>query len=585
MIARLASPLERLRDRYTVVVIGSGYGGAIAASRLARAGQDVCILERGRELIPGEYPDTLMEARKELQANSEAGHVGSRTALFDLHVNREINVIVGCGLGGTSLINANVSLRPEARVFNDPRWPRELREDLETRLAEGFARAEAMLRPTPYPATAEPLLKLAALERSAAGMDAPFYRPPINVTFEDGPNHVGVTQHACKLCGDCVSGCNYGAKNTVLMNYLPDAKAHGAEIFTQVGVRRIQPEGDSWRVDFQELVTGHERTDAPLASVAADVVVVAAGSLGSAEILLRSRAAGLPLSDTVGHGFTGNGDVLGFAYNSDLPVNSIGFGAEPRVDVEPVGPTITGIIDLRDRPELDEGMVIEEGVVPGAIGGLLAGPFAAAAHTGGRDTDRGDTPAEMRRELESIARGPYHGALRNTQIYLVMTHDDGAGRIYLDDERARIEWPDVGAQPIFRQVAERLEQATGVLGGRYLRNPIWSRLMGHDLVTVHPLGGCVMAEDAAGGVVDGRGRVYSGTEGTAVHPGLYVSDGSVVPRSLGVNPLLTISAVTERCCALLAADRGWSIDYTLGAQADTAVLATATTTEEEEGSP
>ncbi|MGZ4396714.1 MAG: GMC family oxidoreductase N-terminal domain-containing protein, partial [Gaiellaceae bacterium] len=227
--ARLSSPLEQIRDHYTVVVIGSGYGGAIAASRLARAGQDVCLLERGREFMPGEFPDTQLELTAQTQADSPVGHVGSRTALVDIRANKDMNVLIGCGLGGTSLINANVSLEAEPAVFDDPVWPQALRDDLGGLVAEGLDRARAMLEPVPYPESSPKLHKLEALERSAEAMGAPFYRPPINVTFKDRVNAAGIEQPACTLCGDCVSGCNVGAKNTTQMNYLPDAKRHGAE--------------------------------------------------------------------------------------------------------------------------------------------------------------------------------------------------------------------------------------------------------------------------------------------------------------------------------------------------------------------
>jgi cholesterol oxidase len=383
------------------------------------------------------------------------------------------------------------------------------------------------------------------------------------VTFADGPNHVGIEQRACSLCGDCVTGCNHGAKNTVLMNYLPDAKAYGAEIHTQVAVRWLGPDGDGWRVHFHDLESDPD-ADGPTSSIGADIVVLAAGALGSSEILLRSRERGLPLSDRVGERFTGNGDACGFSYNSDVPVNGIGFGSRSE-GREPVGPCIAGIIDVRERDVLDEGMVIEEGVVPGGLVTGLAAAFAAAAGIIGRDTDGGiaDEMAELSRELTSLARGPYAGALRNTLVYLVMTHDDGRGRMTLADDRLRVEWPELGDQPAFTRVDERLQDATRALGGTYLRNPMWSKLMDRALLTVHPLGGCVMAEDAEHGVVDDRGRVFAGPIGHAIHHGLYVSDGAVVPRSLGVNPLLTISALSERCCALLAEERGWQIDYTL----------------------
>lgn len=563
MIARLSSPVVDLAEHYEVVVIGSGYGGAIAASRLARAGRQVCLLERGRELQPGEYPDTGPEVLGQLQVDGPAGRLGSRTALYDMRVNEDLNVFLGCGLGGTSLVNAGVSLRPEDRIFDDPRWPQALRADLGTLVADGYRRAAEMLRPTVLPDSMAGVPKLAALAESATVLPGHLTRVPINVNFTEQVNQVGVPQRACTLCGDCVSGCNRAAKNTVLMNYLPDARNHGARIFTTVDVRYLERVNGRWLVHYQLLDTGRERFDAATQFLGADIVVLAAGALGSTEILLRSAAHGLPLSGRVGQRITGNGDVLAFSYNSDREVNGIGWGH--REHGAPVGPCITGVIDLRNQPDLEQGMVIEEGAIPGALANFLPLSLAAVSRSVGVDTDPGlpDRLAELSRELESLVQGPYQGAVRNTQTYLVMAHDDGNGSAELIDDRLRVTWPGVGGQAIFGKISELLRRATGPLGGTYLRSPIWTKVLGNRLVTVHPLGGAVLAEDAEHGVVNHQGQVFAGTHGTDVHPDLYVSDGAVIPRCLGVNPLLTISALAERCCALLARDRGWTIDYTL----------------------
>ncbi len=578
-MARLSSPIENLKERYDIVVIGSGYGASIAASRLARAGRRVCVLERGKEFQPGEYPDTLPKATGEFQVHLPEGHVGSPTGLYDLHVNPDINVFVGCGLGGTSLVNANVSLRAEPRVFDDPRWPTGIRADAQTLLAEGYQRAEEMLKPTPYPADFPPLPKMQALEKSAACLKADFFRTPINVTFKDGVNHVGVEQKACALCGDCVTGCNYSAKNTLIMNYLPDAHNHGAEIFTEVSVRWIERHRGGgngtgkparWLVQC-ELGTDRAKFKAPELAIAADVVVIGAGALGSTEILLRSAAHGLQVSGRLGEGFSGNGDVLGFGYNTDTEVNGVGWGhrrpGTPQAQaIGPVGPCITGIIDIRKQPNLDDGMVIEEGAVPGALGDFLPLVLSKAAALVGIQEEPDSVAAHVReneREWESLITGPYHGATHNTQTYLIMTHDNDAGRMKLDGDRLSIDWPTVGSEPIFATANQRLYQATKVLGGEYVHNPTWTNLLRKSLITVHPLGGCVMAESAQSGVVNHKGQVFASTAGTEVYEDLYVSDGSVIPRSLGVNPLLTISAVTERCAALIASDRGWTIDYHL----------------------
>jgi cholesterol oxidase len=126
----ISSPISSIKDSYDFVVIGSGYGGSIAASRFSRAGQKVCLLERGEEKLPGEYPNTLMKSEKEFQMNTPQAHIGPETGLYDMNMFKDIQVLVGCGLGGTSLINANVSIKPEERIFEDVRWPEVIKKNL-----------------------------------------------------------------------------------------------------------------------------------------------------------------------------------------------------------------------------------------------------------------------------------------------------------------------------------------------------------------------------------------------------------------------------------------------------------------------
>lgn len=586
-MARISSPIEQLKSHYEVVVVGSGYGGGIAASRLSRAGLEVCLLERGKEfqpadfdstgkpVKPGEYPDTETEALHEVQVDLPKLHTGPQTGLYDLRVNEDINVFIGCGLGGTSLINANVALQADPRVFQLPEWPDEIRND-PLALDQYYSYARDMLRPVPYPANHSAqfpaLPKQEALEKSAGYMQEPFSPPPLNVNFQtltDNTNHVGVQQLPCVGCGDCMTGCNYRAKNTVLMNYLPDAKNHGAKIFTEISVRHVERKNDRWVVFYQLQNTGREKFNAPTMFVSADIVVLAAGTLGSTEILLRSQKNGLPLSERLGENFTGNGDVLAFAYNCDQEINGIGFGAhqpaENGVDRQKVGPCISGLIDLRAKEPVTDGMVIEEGSIAGAFARLLPPIFAVASAAEGVDTDAGlkDLITERARELDSLVRGSYYGAMHNTQTFLVMTHDDDKGKLYLSDDRIRITWPGVGSQPIFGKVGEKIKQATTALGGTYLKDPITHKATGEDLVTVHPLGGCVMANSAERGVVNHKGQVFSGPHGTNVHQGLYVNDGAIIPRPIGVNPLLTISALAERNVALLAEHLGKKTTYDL----------------------
>ena len=205
---KLSSPLNDMKSHYDAIVIGSGYGASIAASRLARTGLAVAVLERGREIMPGDFPDTPLEVGAETQMNTEHARIGSRTAMFEYHIDDDQSALVGCGLGGTSLINANVALRLDRRVFDDPAWPQAYRNDVDTLLDQCYGRAEQMLGSNLYPDTFPMLPKMEAMKISAEKMQAPFSRIPLNVTFHHTINDAGVEQPACTQCGDCMSGCN-----------------------------------------------------------------------------------------------------------------------------------------------------------------------------------------------------------------------------------------------------------------------------------------------------------------------------------------------------------------------------------------
>jgi cholesterol oxidase len=552
----LSLPIEHLKSRYDVVVIGSGYGGGIAASRLARAGKTVCVLERGRELQPGQYPRSELDLTREVQMDAGLIRVGARSALFDLRYNKDINVIVGCGLGGTSLINANIALRPDPKIFEDPRWPAEIRRDAP--LDRYFGLAEAMLKPAVYPDKYPRLNRVEAISACAQPLKAERKQLPLLVNFEElanGVNHVGASQQACVGCGDCVTGCNYGAKNTVLMNYLPDARNHGAEIFAEVEARHVERDGVAWRVVCETTGVDTEKREI---AVTAGIVVLAAGALGSTEILLRSRDMGLRISDALGTRFSGNGDTIGFAYNCDRPVGGVGFGGLEPSEAIPVGPCSTTLLDLRINRALNEGIVIVDGTIPGGVSKLLAVLLTAGARLTGEDTDTGvrDKVKELERELASKLGGARVGAVENTMFMLSVGHDDAGGTMHLEHDRLRIAWPRIGEQLHFMQASQAMRAATAALGGTYIPNPVWNELTNHNLITGHPLGGCPMADSSAQGVVNHKGQVYRGDAPDAVHEGLCVMDGAVIPRSLGVNPLLTISALAERSCEHLVQNRG-----------------------------
>jgi cholesterol oxidase len=556
---RLARPLAEIDEHYEVVVVGSGYGGAIAACRLSRAGRRVALLERGREILPGEYPTTAIEALSQVQTTGPGlgprQQIGDPRSLYWFHTDGPMNVFSGCGLGGTSLVNANVSLQPDQSVLADARWPAPLRGDPGGSLEAGYEEARSMLTPSTYPMSFPRLPKMDALRTAAGGH--PVELTPINVTFRSGINGAGVYQEACVGCGDCVTGCNFGAKNTVLMNYLPDAAAHGAHIFTEIDVRTVEPAngGDRWIVHAEPLGLGRDGgLRGPPLAIAADVVVLSAGTLGSTEILLRSRNDGLSVSDQLGHRFTGNGDVLGFAERPDVSVRGIGLGHHPVDPEAPVGPCITGLIDHPSDSDRDR-MIVEDAVIPGLLAEVVTAELATQFGAVGQSAKQGWK--ERLAAIGELLRGGRSGSTDHLQTFLLIGQDDDHGTLVFDDDHVRIDWPGAPGSEFYRRADQVLEEAAEQSGGTYLRDPLSTRLFHDSLITVHPLGGCVMADRAEDGVVDHRGRVFRTKGGNSVYENLVVADGSVVPLPLGVNPLLTISALTERSMALLCTERGW----------------------------
>lgn len=543
MQQRLSLPPGNIGPAYDVVVVGSGYGGGVAASRLARAGQRVCVIEKGKEFQTGSFPSRLPELRRELQLNGGKMRSGSRTGLFDFRLGADIHVLVGCGLGGGSLINAGVALQPDARVFADHAWPEEIAAD--DLLALGFKRAAAMLRPSRH-AEAPGLTKYRALEVASVAFGVEPVAAPVVVSFEENLNPAGVMQPACTLCGDCCSGCNVGAKNTVAMTYLPDAKAHGAEIFTELSVSHVVKGEGGWRVYYQP----SDAKDAGQSFVDAKTVVLAAGTLGSTEILLKSRERGLPVSDRLGEGFSANGDIIAFALGGKERVNAVGVGYPPKFVGDAVGACVAGQIELPDRSELDRSMILQEGVLPSALAPLLPVFFVS----GGR----------ILGAAHSLIKGVYQGPLSHLHTFFVVSHDDSNGRISLDKGHAQVHWPGVSEQPVYARVDAALTKAAQAVGARYIKSPLAATGVGVKPATAHPLGGCGMGQNAGLGVVNHKCQVFDGEGPESVHSGLYVCDGSVIPRSIGVNPLLTITALTERAMVHLARDHNLGFDTVSG---------------------
>jgi len=199
---RISRPVPMIRHEYDVVVVGSGYGGGVAASRMARAGKTVCVLEFGKERWPGEYPTSLTEAASQIHVSGNAGETGGRlrdvdygdaNGMFHLIQGEGQNAFVANGLGGTSLINANIFLETDDRTMAlDKSFPEQLRAP--GALSQYYDRARSMLQPTPYPEDHPELMKLNLLKKQAGlmGLEERFYRPPQTTFFKDGLNSTGI---------------------------------------------------------------------------------------------------------------------------------------------------------------------------------------------------------------------------------------------------------------------------------------------------------------------------------------------------------------------------------------------------------
>jgi cholesterol oxidase len=207
---------------------------------------------------------------------------------------------------------------------------------------------------------------------------------------------------------------------------------------------------------------------------------------------------------------------------------------------------VAGQIELPDGQALERGMILQEGVLPSALAPLLPVFFIS----GGR----------LLGAAQSLIKGVYQGPLSHLHTFFVVSHDEAAGRIRLDNGSAQVHWPGAADQPVYARVDEALTKAAKAVGARYIKSPLSATNMGTKPATAHPLGGCGMGQDRDSGVVNHKCQVFDGKGPDSVHAGLYVCDGAAIPRSIGVNPLLTITALAERAMVHLARDHNLGFD-------------------------
>lgn len=558
----LATPHEELKESYEVLIIGSGYGGSVLAARLAKPGRSVALLERGKEWLPGDFPTNLFQL-----SHATRHPTMNPLGLFEFNspLNSDVDVITGCGLGGTSLINAAICSRPLDNVFEQKEWPDEIkRAKRDGTLDAYYDKAEKILAPMVAP-NAEDMAKVQLHADTLAELGIPADRLRLAINH-GAPNPHGASQKACTSCGDCCGGCNIGAKNTLQMNYLPIAKRRSAQIFVGMEVRWIEKLSNGrWRVHYTYHAGGISLPKK--GKIDAKLVVVSAGSQGSTEILMRSQDNNLSLSSTLGTRMSANGDVLGFSYNGSRQTNILGYGNTVNGVRAgwPVGQALMAYGDYRKADptgDIRKQFLLIEGTVPTALTSEFARALAVWARTNWESFDE-TQKKRIEADFMSTSSPPQDGALNHSMVMLACGHDSSGGRyVYNGKGRPWVEWPSIRpvasesdsskkvtrGEPSFDYIHDVMEQHANSHGAKWIPNPR-ATIYDKRLAATHPLGGCPMGQDASHGVVDHAGRVFDGHGG--IHAGLYVADASILPRSLAATPLMTISALSERIADII----------------------------------
>ena len=515
-----------MRFDYDVLVVGSGFGGSVTALRATEKGYRVGVLEAGRRFDTSTLPTSSWQLRRFLWAP----RLGMR-GIQRITPLKDIAVLSGAGVGGGSLVYANTLYEPLAPFYTDSQWGHIT--DWREELAPFYDQAKRMLGVNDVP---EDTPADGYMQRLAAdmGVSETYHRTPVGVFFGtpgervsdpyfggEGPDKVG-----CTHCGACMVGCKVGAKNTLDRNYLYLAEKNGAKVHPDTQVTDLeQLPGGGWRVTTERpgaWVRKRRRT------YTAERVVLSAGVLGTVKLLLRLRDEGrLPdLSDRLG-------DVV--RTNSEA---------------------IVGASSRTARPELTQGVAITSSIHPDEATHIEPCRYPPGSNAMGLLTtvlvDGGGETSRQRRFLRSIVRHPaaflrslsVHRWSERSIILLVMQSRDNSIALRRHDKLdILVSRPGHGEpNPTYIPVAnDAARDVAAMLDGEPWG--AWNETILDAPTTAHILGGCVIGDSPASGVLDAYQRVYG-------YEGLSVADGSAVSANLGVNPSLTITAMTERTMSL-----------------------------------
>ncbi len=514
---------------YDVVVIGSGFGGSVTALRLTEKGYRVGVLEAGRRFTDEQFAKTSWDLRKFLWA-PRLGCFGIQR----IHLLRDCLILAGAGVGGGSLNYANTLYQPSGPFYDDPQWAHitDWQDELTPYYDQGKRMLGVVLNPHMTPA--DEIMKAVAEDM---GVGDTFVQTPVGVFFGKAGKTVadpyfggaGPERTGCIECGGCMTGCRYGAKNTLVKNYLGLAESSGATVHPLTTVTSLRQGADgTWNVDTVH--TGRMLRKKPR-TFTAKYVVLAAGTWGTQNLLFKMKDTGtLPrLSDRLG--------VL-TRTNSESILGATKYKVDPSLDLTH-GVAITSSIHPTSDTHIESVRYSKGSNAMGLLQTLM--------------TDGGGRRPRWVKFLGVAARNPV-ALLRvltvknwseRTVITLVMQNLDNSittftkgglrGR-HLSSKQGHGEpnptWIPVGNEAT-RRIADKIDGASAGSWGELFNIPL----------TAHFLGGCVIGSDARRGVIDAYHRVYG-------YPTLSVVDGSAVSANLGVNPSLTITAQAERAAAM-----------------------------------
>ncbi len=522
---------------FDVLIVGSGFGGSVAALRLTEKGYRVGVLEAGPRFNDDDFSAGTRDIKKYLWAPA-FGMYGIQR----IDAVRDTMIVAGAGVGGGSLVYANTLYEPLPAFYNDPQWSHIT--DWKSELAPYYDQAKRMLGvvDNPVRTPSDDVMEKVAQDM---GVGQTFRMTPVGVYFggpdaESADPHTpvadpffggaGPDRNPCRACGECMTGCRHNAKNTLVKNYLYLAEQQGAKVLPLTTVTRVRPrEGGGYEVEVRYTKAKTRRRSARR-TITAEHVVFAASALGTQKLLHRMKAEGhLPkLSDRLGHLSRTNSESILGAIAPDLSVDystgvaiTSSFHPDADTHVEPVryGKGSNAMAMLQT--------VLTDGDGPEPRWRVWLRELWS-----------------QRRNVRSLY-DLRHWSER-TVIALVMQTIDNSITVFPKRNPVTGGWylssrqghgiPNPTWIPAGNDVVRRIAGLLGGTAGGTIGEPFNRPL------TAHFIGGCTIGDSPETGVIDGFQRVYG-------HPGLHVADGSAISANLGVNPSLTITAQAERAMA------------------------------------